>query len=42
MGRPDAEKNYYVVLGASADDSQVEIERLYKRLARRHHPDRGG
>jgi DnaJ domain len=42
MSRPNAEKNYYVVLGASEDDSQAEIERLYKRLARRHHPDRGG
>ncbi len=42
MGRPDLEKNYYFVLGASEDDSQVEIERLYKRLAKRHHPDRGG
>lgn len=42
MSRPDKEKNYYVVLGASENDSQVEIERLYKRLARRHHPDRGG
>jgi hypothetical protein len=42
MSHPDAEKNYYVVLGAAEDDSQVEIERLYKRLAKRHHPDRGG
>lgn len=42
MSHPDAEKNYYVVLGASKDASQVEIERLYKRLAKRHHPDRGG
>lgn len=42
MSHPEAEKNYYVVLGASKDASRVEIERLYKRLARQHHPDRGG
>jgi hypothetical protein len=42
MSLPDGEKNYYVVLGASEDASQAEIERLYKRLAKRHHPDRGG
>lgn len=36
------EKNYYDVLGASEDVSQDELERLYKRLARQHHPDRGG
>jgi DnaJ-like protein len=40
--QPDVEKNYYFVLGASEEDSQVEIERLYKRLAKRHHPDHGG
>lgn len=34
--------NYYAVLGSSEDASQEEIERLYKRLAIRHHPDRGG
>ena len=34
--------NYYAILGSSEDASQEEIERLYKRLARRHHPDRGG
>src|SRR5712691_5215729 len=42
MRLSDGEKNYYVVLGASEDASQAEIERLYKRLAKRHHPDRGG
>ena len=34
--------NYYAILGATEDASQEEIERLYKRLAMRHHPDRGG
>lgn len=35
-------RDYYSVLGASETASQREIERLYKILARRHHPDRGG
>jgi DnaJ domain len=38
----DADKDYYATLGAEADATQGEIERLYKRLAVRHHPDRGG
>ena len=36
------ERDYYFILGAEQGASQDEIERLYKRLARRHHPDRGG
>ena len=39
---PEVEKDYYSILGAGETASQDEIERLYKRLARRHHPDRGG
>ena len=39
---PDMEKDYYSILGASRTASQDEIEQLYKRLAMRHHPDRGG
>ena len=35
-------KDYYSVLGADGDATREEIERRYKRLARRHHPDRGG
>ena len=42
MSHPDVEKDYYSILGAGKTASQDEIERLYKRLARRHHPDRGG
>ena len=42
MGWSEEAKNYYAVLGSSEDASQQEIERLYKRLAMRHHPDRGG
>ena len=38
----DADKDYYATLGADADATQSEIERLYKLLAVRHHPDRGG
>jgi hypothetical protein len=38
----NASKDYYSILGADEDASQSEIERLYKRLAVRHHPDRGG
>ena len=34
--------NYYAILGASEDASPRELERLYKRQAHKHHPDRGG
>lgn len=42
MSDPDVEKDYYSILGAEDTASQSEIERLYKRLAKQHHPDRGG
>ena len=42
MSHSDVEKDYYSILGAGETASPDEIERLYKRLARRHHPDRGG
>ncbi|HYY55752.1 MAG TPA: DnaJ domain-containing protein [Pyrinomonadaceae bacterium] len=38
----DSDKDYYSVLGAEEDATLGEIERLYKRLAVLHHPDRGG
>jgi hypothetical protein len=41
MSFPDG-KDYYAILGAGKTASQDEIERLYKRLAKHHHPDRGG
>lgn len=42
MAQFDANKDYYSTLGAEQDSTTGEIERLYKRLAVRHHPDRGG
>jgi curved DNA-binding protein CbpA len=38
----DSSKDYYSILGAREDAPLSDIERLYKRLAVRHHPDRGG
>jgi curved DNA-binding protein CbpA len=38
----DSKKDYYSVLGAGQDASRREIESLYRRLARKRHPDRGG
>jgi len=35
-------KDYYDVLGARENDSPRELERQYKRLAARRHPDKGG
>ena len=35
-------RDYYEILGARKDASSHEIERLYKREARKRHPDRGG
>ena len=35
-------EDFYSILGAEENASRDEIERLYKRLALRHHPDRGG
>ena len=42
MSSAESERDHYSILGASETASQDEIERLYKRLAKRHHPDRGG
>lgn len=42
MKHYDSSKDYYSILGAAEDASPGDIERLYKRLAVQHHPDRGG
>ena len=41
MSQFDASKDYYSILGAGEDASAGDIERLYKRKAFEHHPDRG-
>lgn len=41
-GRDGEKKDYYFILGAEEDAPAEEIERRYKRLAVKHHPDRGG
>jgi hypothetical protein len=42
MSQFDSSKDYYDILGAEESASRRDIERLYKRLAARRHPDRGG
>ena len=42
MSQFDSNKDYYAVLGVDKEASQVEIDRSYKRMASKHHPDRGG
>lgn len=42
MSGSDDTKDFYAILGAERDTPQGEIDRLYKRLAVKHHPDRGG
>jgi hypothetical protein len=42
MAEAGRERDHYTTLGAGRDDPREEIERRYKRLARTHHPDRGG
>jgi len=35
-------KDYYQILGISRDSSQDEIKKAYRKLAHKHHPDKGG
>ena len=42
MSGAGGERDHYSTLGAGRDEARADIERRYKRLARRHHPDRGG
>lgn len=38
----DRDTDFYAILGVRREAPRAEIERGYKRLAREHHPDRGG
>lgn len=42
MSQFDSHKDYYDILGANERTTARDLERLYKRLAARCHPDRGG
>jgi curved DNA-binding protein CbpA len=42
MSERGRERDHYTTLGAGRDEAREDIERRYKRLARTHHPDRGG
>lgn len=42
MSQFDSHKDYYEILGANERSSPRDLERLYKRMAARRHPDRGG
>ncbi|MFL6336844.1 MAG: J domain-containing protein [Pyrinomonadaceae bacterium] len=42
MSGRNGERDHYETLGAGRGEARAEIERRYKRLARLHHPDRGG
>ncbi|HEU4769731.1 MAG TPA: DnaJ domain-containing protein [Pyrinomonadaceae bacterium] len=42
MSQFDSHKDYYAILGVDKDARQPDIDRSYRRLASKHHPDRGG
>jgi hypothetical protein len=42
MSQLDSHKDYYEILGANERTSPRDLERLYKRMAARRHPDKGG
>ncbi len=35
-------KDYYQILGISKDSSQEDVKKAYRKLAHKHHPDKGG
>jgi DnaJ domain len=42
MSEFDSTKDYYDILGADERTPGRDLERLYKRMAAQHHPDKGG
>ena len=42
MSEVDRSKDYYEILGADRRATHRELEQLYKRMAARLHPDKGG
>src|SRR2546425_1122123 len=42
MSQFDSQKDYYEILGANERTTPRDLERLYKRMAARRHPDKGG
>jgi hypothetical protein len=42
MSEFNSAKDYYQILGADAGASRRDLHRLYKRMAARRHPDKGG
>jgi hypothetical protein len=42
MSEFNSNKDYYSILGADERTSDRDLDRLYKRMAARHHPDKGG
>jgi hypothetical protein len=42
MNQFDSHKDYYEILGANERTTPRDLERLYKRMAARRHPDKGG
>jgi len=42
MSQFDSHRDYYEILGANERTTPRDLERLYKRMAARRHPDKGG